>query len=552
MIRVTPDLKAASMARRLTLSTLTVALALGAIGCTHAAIPDCPPPPEQTLPNEVAGIEVSDAQILSAIKQVDHLAQEVMTSSKVPGMAIAIVHDGHTVFAKGYGVRSLESGAPVDAETVFQLASISKALGATVVAHQVGEGVVGWNAPVQKWLHDFQLSVPYVSENVTLADLYSHRSGLPEHAGELLEDIGFTRAQILERLRLLPLAPFRSTYAYTNFGLTAAAEATAIASGLDWATLSERVIYAPLGMHSTSSRYADFIARANHATGHIKRDGRFVVSKPGREPDAQSPAGGASSSVNDMAKWMNMVLGDGTVDGHSIVQRCALLQTVTPKIVSGSPARAYGRASTYGLGFNISDSAAGRVILSHSGAFSLGAGTAFTLIPSLDIGIITLTNAQPYGVPEAINAEFADLVQFGHITQNWAALYSSRITPLNDPLGSLVGEKPPAHPKPSRMFARYAGVYKNAYYGDATIKVVGKSLVLSLGPAQKPLKLRHWDGDVFVFSPAGESEPEGSVSKITFNDDDLSIEYLAEEYPATFNRSACGNASGLESKDCNL
>ncbi len=532
--------------------TLAVVLVLGAIACAHAAVPECLPPPDQRLPNEIPGIEVSNEQILKAINQVDSLAHQAMVSSKIPGMAIAIVHGGQTVFAKGYGVRSLDTGASVDADTVFQLASISKPLGATVVAQQVGKGIVDWNAPIQKWMHDFQLSDPYVSEHVTLADLYSHRSGLPEHAGDLLEDIGYTRAQILKRIRLLPLAPFRNTYAYTNFGLTAAAEATAMASGVDWATLSEQAIYAPLGMHSTSSRYSDFIARTNHAVGHVKRQGRFVVSKPGRQPDAQSPAGGASSSVNDMAHWMNMVLRDGSVSGHSIVQRCALLQAVSPQIVSGSPARAYGRASFYGLGFNVSDSAAGRVILSHSGAFSLGAGTAFTLIPSLDVGIITLTNAQPYGVPETINAEFSDLVQFGRITQDWATLYPSRIAPLNNPVGNLIGKTPPLHPKSSRVLARYQGVYQNAYYGDVTVKVVGKSLILALGPTQRPLPLRHWDGDVFVFSPPGESEPEGSISTATFNDDDLSIEYLGGEHPATFSKSACGKNSPNSSKNCPL
>ena len=136
---------------------------------------------------------------------------------------------------------SARSGAPetVDADTVFQIASLSKPVTATIVARQVQAGVVGWDTPVAKHLPWFKLKDPWVTTHVTIGDLLSHRSGLPDHAGDTLEDLGFDRRQVLERLRLLPLAPFRISYAYTNFGFTAGAEATAVASGKDWATLSE-------------------------------------------------------------------------------------------------------------------------------------------------------------------------------------------------------------------------------------------------------------------------------------------------------------------------
>lgn len=515
-------------------------LVLSSSACALAQTnaPACPEPPATMLPNEVAGVEVPAGQIDAAVAKVDQLAKELMASSGIPGMAVAVVHNGHTVFAKGYGVRNIDSGAPVDADTVFQLASLSKALGATVVAHQVGEHAVEWNTPVQKLMPGFKLADPYVSSHVTIADLYAHRSGLPEHAGDLLEDLGYNRDVVLSRLRYLPLASFRDTYAYTNFGLTAAAEAVAIASGHDWATLSQQAIYAPLGMHSTSSRYADFIAHADHAVGHVRSGGAFHVSVPGRQPDAQSPAGGASSSVADMARWMNMVLGEGSVNGHVIVERCALLATVSPQMVSGAPLRPQARTSHYGLGFNVSDSAAGRVVLSHSGAFSLGAGTAFTLIPSLDIGIVTLTNAEPIGIPETLDAEFADYVQFGKLTQDWKTLYRQRFAGLLAPTGSLFGKAPPAHPARARPLNRYSGIYDNPYYGGARIDVLNGRLTLTLGPGAGTvhLPLRHWDGDVFVFMPAGENAPDGSISKLTIGDHDLDIEDLDGEYPGKFDK----------------
>src|SRR5437879_1691024 len=164
-------------------------------------------------PDEFSGLEIPARRIDHAIAKVDGLVNELMKNTGVPGMAVAIVRGGKTVYAKGFGVKDARSGDgqgnKVDADTVFQLASISKSVGATVVAHEVTDNVIGWDTPVVSKLPWFELSDPYVSSHVTVADLYSHRSGLPDHAGDRLEDLDYDRRQTLERLRYLPLAPFR-------------------------------------------------------------------------------------------------------------------------------------------------------------------------------------------------------------------------------------------------------------------------------------------------------------------------------------------------------
>src|SRR5690606_32720124 len=220
-------------------------------------------------------------------------------------------------------VRQLGEPEPVDANTVFQLASVSKSVGATVVAAQIGKGLISWESPVVQQLPWFSLQDPASTAQVTVGDLYSHQSGWPAHAGDELEAVGYDRRQVLERLHLLPSAPLRTRYAYTNFGLTAAAEAVAAASGTDWEGLSEQVIYQPLGMNATSSRYSDFMSRANRAHPHIRLNGSFQLGVQ-RQPDAQSPAGGVSSSVQDMAKWMSLVLHDGKYEGKQLIPREAL------------------------------------------------------------------------------------------------------------------------------------------------------------------------------------------------------------------------------------
>jgi len=502
---------------------------------TRATTPACEIT-SPVLPNEFSGVEIPAGHIDAAIAQVDALAQKLMTSSGIPGMAVAVVRDGKTVFAKGYGVRSLETGVPVDADTVFQLASMSKSIGATVVAHQVGQGVVGWDTRVQKLMSAFKLNEWYATNNVTVGDLYAHRSGLPEHIADFLEDLGFNRAQMLDKLRYAPLEPFRAHYAYTNFGMTAAAEAVAIASGSDWATLSQQALYAPLGMSSTSSRYADFAARANRAVGHVKNGDRFVVTTAQRDPDAQSAAGGVSSSVNDIARWMNMVLAGGCANGTQLIPGAALLPATSPQIVSAAPSNPRSRAGFYGYGFNVGESGAGRVVLTHSGAFALGAATAFTLIPSANVGIVTLTNALPTGAPETLNADFADLVQFGRITQCWDKLYADAfkgiLNPTGDhactpkPDGGFNCPVPPVDAAPAQSLARYAGTYANDFYGPAEILVTNDALKLRIGPHNMTFDLSHWTGDEFLMIPPGESAMPGSRSIVAFANGTMTIEYM--------------------------
>src|SRR5262249_11212747 len=193
---------------------------------------------------------------------------------------------------------------PIDADTVFQLASVSKPLTATVIAGLVGDGTVTWDARITDLDPAFRLWGDYVSGEVTLRDLLCHRTGLPEHAGDVLEDLGYSGAEILRRLRhQRPAGPFRASYAYTNFGFTEAAVAAARAAGKTWEDLAAERLFQRLGMHRTSYRHADYAAAANRAKLHARIGGQWVA-KFDRQPDAQAPAGRASSTARDLARWM--------------------------------------------------------------------------------------------------------------------------------------------------------------------------------------------------------------------------------------------------------
>ncbi|MDT5259505.1 MAG: hypothetical protein QOD10_4585 [Mycobacterium sp.] len=527
------------MTKRAAMAAVAVAL-LALTGCGPPQPVSGPPSaPSDTPPNEVSGLQIPAGRIDDALARIDGLVGDLMKTTGIPGMAVAVVHGGKTVYAKGFGVRDATRGTGqdnrVDADTVFQLASVSKSVGATVVAHEVGDNVVTWDTPVVSKLPWFALGDPYVTGHLTIADLYSHRSGLPDHAGDKLEDLGYDRRQSLERLKYLPLAPFRISYAYTNFGVTAAAESVAAAAGKPWEDLSEEVLYRPLEMRSTSSRFADFVARPNHAVNHVKAGDKWEPRFQ-RDPDPQSAAGGVSSSVNDMARWLIMLLGNGTYNGQRIASPEALLPANTAQVISVPATTPKARSGFYGYGFNVSVTSSGRTSYSHSGAFSLGAATNFVVMPSEDVGIIALTNAAPIGVPEALTAEFMDLVQYGQIREDWASLYKQAVGWMNNPLGSLVGKQPPANPAPAKPLGDYAGVYANDYWGPAIVTERDGALQLSLGPKNRTFALTHWDGDTFTFPVTDENAPPGTVSKAVFSGNTVNLEYFDSDKLGTFTR----------------
>lgn len=535
--------------RPLRLAAVSTLLTLTAAGCGEA-LPE--PVPGQS-PAAYSGLGVGEDRIEYAIGKVTDIVEEELESSGIPGAAVAVVHGGQVVLAEGFGVRDSRTGADVDERTVFPLASISAPVSATVVAAQSADGEVDWSTRVAEHLPWFELADPRISPLVTVGDLFAHRSGLPAHAGDDLEDLGYDRPAILHGLRHLPLTQFRASYADAPFGLTAGAAAVAAAAGTPWDQLGSESLFEPLGMSDTSFSHDDLLDRGNRAVGHVRATGRatgesdtagdstggWVPADPGRDPDAQSPAGGLSSSVTDMAQWMAMVLRDGTAtDGAQVVPAPALREALTPQVVSAPPQSAVDRPGAYGYGFHLSTSSSGRVQWSHSGAFTRGAGTAMLMMPSLDLGIITLTNASPGGVPETINARVADLAQYGDRTLDWGELYGQALGPRLDPVGDLARARQPARPEPSRPLDQLVGFYRTDYFGAIEVRRDAETLSLAMGRGLAPWPLEHWDGDTYAASPESETWTPGSRGSVTFDGDRVTVDLLDGNGLGTFFRVA--------------
>lgn len=484
------------------------ASASGASGTPSASL--LPAPEQQVKPL------LDQQKVNDAVAKLDAMVQGAMEATGVPGIAVAVVYRDQVVYAKGFGVREVGKPETIDQDTVFQLASVSKPLASTVAAVAVGRKVISWTDPVIKHSPGFSLKDPYVTENATMADLLSHQGGLRTGAGDLLEDLGFDQSYILNHLNEQPLDSFRASYNYSNFGYTSGAKAAADAMKMPWEDLADDVLFKPLGMTSTSYRHADYAKAPNRALIHIPAGNKTWVAKYNRDADAEAPAGGASSSVQDLARWIRLQLANGSFGGTQVVDPDALGVTHIPHAVSGPPATPGARTRFYGLGWNVSYDDHARLLLGHSGAFNLGAATAVSMLPGEQMGIVALTNGRPQGIPEAICAAFLDAAQNGAPTVDWLGFTAGVFQKIDE------SEKPkvdyaqvPGQPRPARGNDFYTGSYTNSYYGPLKVTVENGGLSMELGPAGRTttFPLKHYAGDTFSFESIGENGngPAGAI-----------------------------------------
>lgn len=469
-------------------------------------------------------------RVAAAVEHIPALAQGYIERTGVPGVGVGVVFQDQVAYTGGFGEREVGTGNMVGAETVFQLASVSKPLSSTVIASLVGDGEISWDTKMVDIDPSFALSDPWVTAHVTIADLFSHRSGLADHAGDLLEDLGGSRVEILHRLRYLePEYPFRAGYAYTNFGLTAAAVAAASAVGQSFEDLAEDVLFGPLGMDHSSFRFSDYASREDRALLHVQQDGEWIQAFE-RQPDAQTPAGGASSSVRDMTQWIRLQLGHGMVDGTQVIDSGALGMTHLAHAISNMPDPPYNQApGFYGLGWNVGYDQDSSVNLSHSGAFALGAATAVFLRPGEDLGVVVLTNGYPIGVAEALSLDILDLAIYGDIRFDYLRIIGGILAAQSAPPYGDAIQVPPDDPAPPLNRDVYVGTYANDFFGDLDITVEDdETLSMRLGPAGMIFPLTHFNRDVFIYTPTGENGWADSAVTFTIGADGLASYVVVE------------------------
>ncbi len=423
--------------------------------------------------------------VKSALAQLDPYIRSSLARTKVPGVAVAVVYNDQVVFLRGYGARKVGELAAVDPDTVFEIASFSKPITSTILASLVGEGKIGWDDRIVDLDPGFRLSSAETTSRIEIRDFLSHRSGLATESGDMLEDLGYSRPEILYRMRYLPLpGQFRKTYAYSNFGYTTGAIAAATKIGKPWETIADKQLYSRLGMTSTSSRFSDYEDRANKAALHIFINGE-PVNRFVREADAEAPAGGVSSSARDLAEWMRLQLSGGKWNGKQIIDANALAETHKAQICrnAADPAKPNEcpGGQFYGLGWDVNPDGQGHTQISHSGAFFLGAATAIYMVPEEHLGVLVLSNSVPIGLPESICLHLLDLVHYGKPQRDYLPLigkiFAQMIAETQDASTNYATLAPLKSSAPARPLSAYVGKYTNEYFG--TLEVSSRTIDLS-------------------------------------------------------------------------
>lgn len=475
------------------------------------------------LVSQVTAGDLTPQAVQAVLPELDKLIEQTLKTTGVPGLSVAVVYKDQVVYLKGFGLKEVGKEGKVDADTVFMLASVSKPVTSTVLAALVGEGLITWDDRIIDHDPGFQMYDPWVTRQVTIRDMLCHRSGLADHAGDLLEDLGFSRAEVLYRLRYSkPASSFRSESIYTNFGFSEAGYAGVKPTRKSWEEVANEKLFRPLGMKSSSYRFSDYAAASNRALLHVRDQGQWV-NKYIRQPDAQAPAGGASSTARDMAQLLRLQLAAGKYDGKQVIATEALAETHRPQIINHPPKHpASDRAGACGMGWNINVREDGRITWGHSGAFSMGAATVVNLLPGEELGIVVLTNGEPLGVPESIGMSFIDLALKGKLERDWLAtmqpVFKEIMKPAYGNLAEytkpLIGKSSPLpHDAVVLPHVAYVGKYHNDFYGYLEVFERDKALHLRIGP-KFVFPMKHWDRDTFTYQPVGENA--GGLSGITF------------------------------------
>jgi CubicO group peptidase (beta-lactamase class C family) len=431
----------------------------------------------------------------------DDYVNKALRDWEVPGVAIAVVKDDRIVFAKGYGVRKLGDPAPVNERTLFAIGSSSKAFTAAAVAMLVDEGKLKWDDPATKYLPGFELYDPYVTRELTVRDLLSHRSGL-ERGDLLWYGTENDRDEILRRARYLkPTWSLRSTFGYQNLMYLAAGQLVARVSGKSWDDFVRQRIFTPLGMTASGTSIRDLKEADNVASPHGEIEDK-VTPIPWRNIDNIGPAGSINSNVVDMAQWVRLQLGQGTYQNRRLISYGAVKETHTSQTVMRLDppySLRYPEANflNYGLGWFLSDYR-GRKLVEHGGAID-GMRAQVALVPEEKLGLVVLTNRGGSTLPVALMYRILDAYLGAAPPRDWAAELLKTEKSLEEQ-GKGAAKKLEAErvsgTKPTLALEKYQGTYKNDLYGEVKVTLENGKLSLRFGPAFTG-ELEHWHYDTF-------------------------------------------------------
>ena len=473
---------------------------------------------------------------------LDQRIADLRRASELPGLAIAIVENGRTTLARGYGDRKLGSPDPVDADTIFMTGSTGKAVTVAALATLVDSNRIGWDDKVIDRLPGFQMYDPWVTREMTIRDLLVHRSGLGLGAGDLLfvPRSNRSRANVVQALRhIKPATSFRSGYAYDNILYTVAGALIEAVTGQTYENYVRQHVFQPAGLLTATSDEQTRLATENRAYPHGRIAGPVRGLGPLQRLDetdqlgaASTPAGLLAMSANDLAKWITIQLAHGQMpDGRRLFSEASSAAMWDPQTLEPISPVPPGFEATkpmfkaYALGWEVSEYG-GAKIISHSGGV-FGFITMVVLIPEKNVGFAITMNAEEGAVRRGLTNELIDHY-LGRPYVDWASRYKALLTTMLSNAKAAVEAKAvtPARIGPSLPLDRYAGSFADPWYGRITVARGKKGLTIDFNETPRMNgPLVHYQYDTFIarFSDRGiepayvtfRLDAEGKVERIT-------------------------------------
>lgn len=486
---------------------------------------------------------------------LDNYISKVLKTFEVPGMSVAIVKDGKVLLVKGFGVKRLGEQSPVDAHTLFSIASNSKAFTSAALAILVEEGKIQWDDPVIKYLPWFKMSDPYVTTHLTIRDMLVHHSGLAAYSGDLMlfPPSTFSRKEIVQKVAELPLVhDFRTTYAYDNVLYVTAGELISEVSGIPWEDFIKTRIFDKIGMTESLSKFSEFKNQTNVATGHARYEGKVQVIDNDLDimiGDAGAPCGGIITNATDISKWLITQLDSGRApndakifSSESTKQLWKIVTPISYGKIDEDLKPAQINLGGYALAFHIYNYKQYKIV-GHGGALD-GFVSQIAMVPDLNLGIAVFTNQESTGAYYSVIYHILDYyMKFPFF--DWISGYKNREDSSMVRLKKRQKENiiiPVSGTKLSLPLDKYAGIYKDKLIGNISIKKENGSMVLQFNQSlQLVADLKHFQYDTFIAHFRNKDfkadsyvtfslNPDGSINEVKMRiidpDSDLDFDSL--------------------------
>ena len=450
----------------------------------------------------------------------DQWVESVMAEWNIPGLAVAAVKDGQVVLSKGYGFRDVERGLPVTPQTLMAIGSNSKSFTAVILGQLVDEGKLEWDAPVRDYLPDFQLYDAVATRLMTPRDLLTHRSGLPRH-DRVWIGRSYDRQELYDRMRYLePSASFRQRYQYQNLMFMTAGILAERITGQSWEDLVEERIFQPLGMTRSNTSADDMPGSGDYSLPYMERAG-MVVAVPMLNIDAVGPAGSINSSVEEMMRYIQMQIDQGSFQGRTVLSRENALQMQSPQSAnfSGtveSPDYPELGPGGYGLAVGVSGYQ-GRKLVAHGGGID-GFISSMSWMPHENAGVMVLTNFSGENpVPTIVMRQVYDRL-LGLQPVDWVERTRAEQTEAQRQreererarAAERISGTSPSHP-----LTELAGSYEHPAHGTIHIRAEGSGLVLQLDRYTVPLTHIHYN--VFEGGISTDGGSRWNEMQVTFH-----------------------------------